>query len=61
MTMTSKQIVKHLKKNGFKYHRQGKGSHTIYINDNGITVPVPMHNKDLPIGTERGILKQAGL
>lgn len=61
MPMTSKQMVKLLKQNGFVEIRQA-GSHKIFKNHaNDRTVVVPFHAKDLPRGTERNILKQAGL
>lgn len=61
MPMTSKQMLKLLKQNGFIEIRQA-GSHKILKNpDNNRTVVVPFHVKDLPKGTERNILKQAGL
>ena len=61
MPMTPKQMVKLLKRNGFKETSQ-RGSHLKMFNPktNKITV-VPMHNKDLAKGLERDILKQAGL
>lgn len=61
MPMTAKEIVKLLKKNGFNKISQN-GSHAKYYNPKmKITTIVPMHNGDLPKGTERDILKQAGL
>lgn len=61
MPMTAKQMIKLLKQNGFIEIRQ-VGSHKIFNNpETNKTVVVPFHAKDLPIGTERNILKQAGL
>lgn len=61
MPMTPKEMVRFLKRNGFVEVRQ-KGSHLMMINyETGKQTPVPMHRKDLPKGTERSILKQAGL
>ncbi|WP_115716752.1 type II toxin-antitoxin system HicA family toxin [Amedibacterium intestinale] len=61
MPMTSKEMLKLLKQNGFVEIRQA-GSHKILKNEKtNITVTVPFHAKDLPIGTEKKILKQAGL
>ncbi|PCJ83604.1 MAG: addiction module toxin, HicA family [Flavobacteriales bacterium] len=59
--MSSKDIIKLLKKNGFKLDRI-KGSHHIFIHPqsrNRAVVPHP--KKDLPIGTARSILRQAGI
>lgn len=61
MPITPKEIVKILKKNGFVEVSQ-KGSHLKLKNEQtGKTVIVPMHSKELPLGTEQAILKQAGL
>jgi mRNA interferase HicA len=59
--LTSKKIIKLLKKNGFKVHRI-TGSHFIFYNsDNKKRVIVPFHNKDLPKGTLHSIIKQSGI
>lgn len=61
MPTTPRQMVKFLKKNGFKEVRQD-GSHLIMRNEGTKKqTVVPMHNKDLAKGTEHAILKQAGL
>ena len=61
MPMRPKQMVRLLKKNGFKEMGQN-GSHLKMFNPitNRVTI-VPMHAKDLPVGTEKRILKEAGL
>ena len=61
MPMTSKEMVKLLERNGFTKVRQ-KGSHWFFVNkETNRRTTVPMHAKDLPLGTEQTILKQAGL
>lgn len=61
MPMTPKEMVKLLKKNGFEVVSQN-GSHIKLKNsENGRTVIVPYHSKDLKKGLEQGLLKQAGL
>ncbi|HIR53336.1 MAG TPA: type II toxin-antitoxin system HicA family toxin [Candidatus Onthovicinus excrementipullorum] len=61
MPQTPKEIIKLLEKNGFQFIRSN-GSHRIYRNPkNGKQVTVPYHNKQLKPGTEKNILKQAGL
>lgn len=61
MPMTPKEIVKYLKKNGFKKVSQN-GSHIKMKNaNNGVMVIVPYHSKELKKGMEQAILKQAGL
>ena len=61
MPLTPKEMLKLLKKNGFEEISQN-GLHIKVRNETtGKTVIVPMHSKDLPNGTEKAILKQAGL
>ena len=61
MPMTSLQMIKFLKKNGFKKVSQN-GSHIKMKNETTQrTVIVPFHSKDLKKGMENAILKQAGL
>ena len=61
MPMTSKEILKLLKKKGFVEVGQN-GLHIKLRNpENKKTVIVPYHIKDLKKGLEQEILKQAGL
>ena len=61
MPMTPKEIIRYLKKNGFKKVGQN-GSHVKMKNqDTKKTVIVPYHSKELKKGMEQTILKQAGL
>ena len=61
MPMTSKEMIKFLKKNGFLEIGQN-GSHIKMCNpETGKTVVVPYHSKDLKRGMEQAILKQTGL
>lgn len=61
MPMTSQEMIKFLKKNGFIIISQN-GSHVKMRNpETGKTVIVPYHSKDLKKGMEQAILKQAGL
>ncbi len=61
MPITPKQMVRFLKENGFEEVSQ-KGSHLKMKNPKtGKQTEIPMHAKDLPPGTEKAILKQAGL
>ncbi len=61
MPLTPRQIVKKIEAVGW-YTDRKNGSHRVFVHDTqrGIIV-VPMHAKDLKIGTERQILKTAGL
>lgn len=57
MPITPKQMEKLLVQNGFVPIRQ-RGSHKIMFNkETNRTVPIPMHRKDLKIGTEQALLK----
>ena len=59
--MTPREIIKLLESRRFVLDRV-KGSHHIYWNpENGLRAVVPLHKKDLPIGTMLSILKQAGI
>lgn len=61
MPMTSREMIKYLRKNGFQIVNQN-GSHVKMKHKiNGITVIVPYHTKELKRGMEQAILKQAGL
>lgn len=61
MPITSQEMIKFLKKNGFEKVSQN-GSHIKMRNpSSGRTVIVPYHFKDLKKGMEAEILKQAGL
>lgn len=58
--MKPKELIKILNLNGFIFVRQS-GSHAIYKDIDRKMVVVPIHNRDIPIGTLNGILKDAGL
>lgn len=61
MPMTSKEMIKFLKKNGFREMSQN-GSHVKMKNEETKrTVIIPYHSKELKKGIEQAILKQAGL
>jgi predicted RNA binding protein YcfA (HicA-like mRNA interferase family) len=57
-----KEIVRKLKLRGFEFDRQAAGSHEIWFNPrtNRYTT-VPNHPGDMPEGTLRAILRQAGI
>jgi predicted RNA binding protein YcfA (HicA-like mRNA interferase family) len=59
--MKSKEVIKLLMNDGWNIDRQ-RGSHKVFKHPNkrGIVV-VPEHKGDIPIGTLKSILKQAGL
>jgi predicted RNA binding protein YcfA (HicA-like mRNA interferase family) len=57
-----REVVRNLKLFGFEFDRQAAGSHEIWFNahTNRYTT-VPNHPGDMPEGTLRAILKQAGI
>lgn len=57
-----REIVKCLKRLGFEFDRQAVGSHEIWFHPltNRYTT-IPNHPGDMPEGTLRAILKQAGV
>ncbi len=57
-----REIIGRLKKSGFMFDRHGAGSHEIWYNSltDRYTV-IPNHPGDMPEGTLRAILKQAGI
>ena len=59
MPMTPKEMIKHLKENGFEEVNQN-GTHIKLKNSvTGRTVIVPYHSKAMKKGLEQAILKQA--
>lgn len=55
-------VVKVLRQHGFFFVSQN-GSHAKYRKTGSptLTVIVPIHNKDIPFGTFRSIVRQSGL
>ena len=60
MPFKSKDVLRRLQRAGFEVRRQS-GSHVVLRDDHGRQTYVPMHTRELPTGTFRAILKQAGL
>ena len=57
-----REIVKKLKAFGFEFFRNAAGSHEIWRNSvTGRFTTIPNHPGDMPEGTLRAILKQAGI
>jgi predicted RNA binding protein YcfA (HicA-like mRNA interferase family) len=57
-----RQIVKRLKAYGFVFDRQAAGSHEIWYNEQTDRyTTIPNHPGDMPEGTLRAILRQAGI
>jgi predicted RNA binding protein YcfA (HicA-like mRNA interferase family) len=60
MPYTAREIVARLQRAGFIEVRQS-GSHLFLKHPDGRLTFVAMHRRDVPLGTFRKILKQAGL
>ena len=57
-----REITQRLKRLGFLFDRQAAGSHEIWYNpETERYTTIPNHPGDLPEGTVRAILKQAGI
>ena len=57
-----RDVIRKLKACGFQFDRQAAGSHEIWYNpSNNRYTTVPNHPGDMPEGTLRAILKQAGI
>lgn len=57
-----RDIIKKLKAFGFEFYRHAAGSHEIWRNEGtGRFTTIPNHPGDMPEGTLRAILKQAGI
>jgi len=59
---TYRETVRRLKLLGFMFYRQAAGSHEIWFNETTKKITtIPHHPGDIPEGTLRAILKQAGI
>jgi len=61
--LSYQEIVRKLRKLGFKFYRQGKGSHELWVRDaDGRVVPVPHYKgKKIRKGTVRAIIREVGI
>lgn len=57
------EITQRLRKLGFRFYRQGKGSHELWVRDaDGQAIPVPRYKgKNIRKGTVRTIIKEIGV
>jgi predicted RNA binding protein YcfA (HicA-like mRNA interferase family) len=59
---TYRRLIHRLKALGFEFRRQAAGSHEIWFcPQTGCFTTIPNHPGDIPEGTLRAILKQAGV
>ena len=61
--LTYRDVTRRLDKLGFRFYRQGKGSHELWVRDSdGRVVPVPHHRgKSIRRGTVRAIIHETGV
>lgn len=60
LSVRPEELIAFLKSKGFIFVRQNGTSHAIYTNGSK-SVPIPIHAKDIKIGTLSSILRQCGL
>ncbi|MCH8825718.1 MAG: type II toxin-antitoxin system HicA family toxin [Chloroflexi bacterium] len=59
---SARQVMRKLRRAGFEFDRHAKGSHEIWINRRSHRrTTIPNHPGDIPEGTLRAIVRQAGL
>jgi predicted RNA binding protein YcfA (HicA-like mRNA interferase family) len=57
-----RDVIRKLKENGFSFRRQAAGSHEIWFNEQTRKfTTIPNHPGDMPEGTVRAIIRQAGI
>jgi predicted RNA binding protein YcfA (HicA-like mRNA interferase family) len=57
-----RDVIRRLKELGLRFHRQAAGSHEIWFNESlRCYTTIPNHPGDMPEGTLRAVLRQAGV
>ncbi|MBS3966383.1 MAG: type II toxin-antitoxin system HicA family toxin [Truepera sp.] len=60
--LSADKVIRKLRRAGFVFDRQRRSSHQLWRNPTtGARTTVPRHPGDLPEGTVRAIIRQAGL
>lgn len=60
--LTYREVTARLRRLGFRFYREGKGSHELWVRDSdGKVVPVPHHARPIRKGTLRAIIRQVGV
>ena len=61
--LTYADVVKRVRRLGFRFYRQGKGSHELWVrDDDGVVIPVPRHgSKPIRKGTLRAMNRDMGI
>ena len=57
-----REVARKLRLFGYGFVRQGAGSHEVWRHvDTGLVIILPHHSRDMPEGTLRSILREAGI
>ena len=58
-----REVSERLRRLGFRFYRQGKGSHELWVRDtDGCVVPIPKYRgKAIRKGTIRAIIRETGV
>jgi len=56
-----REVACRLRVCGFRFDRQGPGSHEVWRHEDGRKVTLPRHPGDLAEGTLRAVLREAGI
>jgi predicted RNA binding protein YcfA (HicA-like mRNA interferase family) len=61
--LSYQEITRRLTKLGFRFYRQGKGSHELWVRDtDGKVIPIPHYKgKKIRKGTVRAIIREIGV
>jgi len=60
--ITGKELIKFIKSIGYRFDRQNRGNHRIFIHDDKKTLVIPVYKKKMvKIGLLCGILKNIGI
>lgn len=61
--LSYREVIVRLQHFGFRFYRQGKGSHELWVRDSdGQVIPVPHHQgKTIRKGTMRAIIREVGV
>lgn len=60
--ITGKELIKFVKSIGYRFERQNKGNHRVFVHDDKKTLVIPVYKKKaVKIGLLSGILKDIGV
>ncbi|MBM3210624.1 type II toxin-antitoxin system HicA family toxin [Candidatus Poribacteria bacterium] len=61
--LSYRKVIRRLRRLDFRFYRQGKGSHELWVRDSdGLVVPIPHYRgKSIRKGTVRAIIREVGV